>query len=29
VCNRARCDECFYLYLAAISGYVFALPVYV
>jgi hypothetical protein len=29
VCNRARCAECFYLYLVAISGHVIALPVYV
>jgi hypothetical protein len=28
-CNRARCVGCFYLYLAAISGYIVALPVYV
>jgi hypothetical protein len=28
-CNRARCVECFYLYLAAISDYIVALPVYV
>jgi hypothetical protein len=29
VCNRARCAGCFYLYLAAISGYVVTLSVYV
>jgi spore germination protein GerM len=28
-CNRARCVGCFYLFLAAISGYIVALPVYV
>jgi hypothetical protein len=28
-CNRARCVRCFYLYLAAISGYAIALAVYV
>jgi hypothetical protein len=28
VCNRARCVGCFYLYLAAISGHIVALPVY-
>jgi hypothetical protein len=27
VCNRARCAGCFYLYLAAISGYIVALSV--
>jgi hypothetical protein len=27
-CNRARCVGCFYLYLAAISGHIVALPVY-
>jgi hypothetical protein len=28
-CNRARCVGCFYFYLAAIFGYIVALPVYV
>jgi hypothetical protein len=27
-CNRARCVGCLYLYLAAISGHIVALPVY-